>query len=537
VAGKLPSIIITGASGFVGRHLLDDLKNEYRIFGMARRSQHECNAPVHANIAWIRADIADYQSISKAFREVVTAGGADYLIHLAAYYDFSGENRPEYKQTNVEGTRHVLELAKDLNLRLFVFVSSVAACSFPREGAVVDEMSPPDGKPVYAWSKRLGEAMVREFSHTHPACIVRMGAVFSDWCEYPPLYMFLNTWLSNSWQTRILAGRGESAIPYIHIRDIVTFYRQVLNNHERLDSADVLVACTSGATSHLELFNLTTRHYYGKARRPVLMPRFLCAIGLWSKNLWGHITGNLPFERPWMRHYIDLKLNVDNSRTCKILDWSPRIRHMIGRRFPFLLERLKSEPFAWSVRNLAAMRRDSARPGLRIYTALLDTEDEIVNSVVEHVTTSDTAAWYPHLRGLDREELTWFVRLIYRLLLTSVDTGNRMSLLNYFEISGMSRFEAGFTANEIVRLLTQLNDEIIGRLEKVEKLSPFEREIYDSVSMPIEFGKDEIEQQYELFLQDVGDRVRKDKSSVSEITRSAREQLEDTIWSCLKHRR
>jgi len=54
---SLPALIVTGASGFVGRHLLDELKDEYRIFGIARRSQRECGAPVHPNIAWMQVDV------------------------------------------------------------------------------------------------------------------------------------------------------------------------------------------------------------------------------------------------------------------------------------------------------------------------------------------------------------------------------------------------------------------------------------------------------------------------------------------------
>src|SRR5690606_20981162 len=91
---KPRTIILTGASGFVGRHLLDAWKNDYRIFAMARRSQYACNAPVHPNIAWLRADITDPHSLECAFREISSAGGAEYLVHLAAYYDFTGDPHP-----------------------------------------------------------------------------------------------------------------------------------------------------------------------------------------------------------------------------------------------------------------------------------------------------------------------------------------------------------------------------------------------------------------------------------------------------------
>lgn len=535
--GKLPSVIVTGASGFVGRHLLEDLKNEYRIFGIARRSQAECNAPMHPNIAWIRADISDYQSIAKAFREVATAGGADYLFHLAAYYEFSGRDRPEYKLTNVQGTRHVLELAKELKLKLFVFTSSVAACSFPKKDEAIDETSPADGEHPYAWSKRQGEMLVRDFAGTIPACIVRFGAIFSDWCEYPPLYMFLNTWLGSSRKANMLGGKGQSAIPYIHIRDIVRFFRRILKNRERLNSGDVVIACSSGSTTHLKLFKLATRYYCGKSKKPILVPRSLCAIGLWLMNVWGRITRNLPFERPWMRHYIDLQLNVDNSRSCSLMDWSANPRHLIERRLPFLVERLKSEPFIWHARNMAAMRRDAVRPSFRIYTALSEAEDEIIDSLVECVTAPDASTLYPHYQQLDKAQLIWFVKLVYQLLLASIHTSNRMLILNYFEISAMSRYEAGFTVDEMTRLMTQLNDTVMQHLRKDEELIPFSKELYDCVSMPIEFGKDEIEEQYQLFLHKGIDKAREEELPVSTVAKSAREQLEETIWNCLVQRK
>ncbi len=543
MVNKLPSIIITGASGLVGRALLDDLKDEYRIFAMARRTQYECNAPVHPNIAWIRADISDQQSIGRAFREVETAGGADYVFHLAAYYDFTGQDRPEYRDTNVEGTRYILELAERLNLKLFVFVSSVAACSFPKRGEFVDESSHPDGAERYSWSKREGEALVRQYADRLPGCIVRMGAIFSDWCEYPPLYMFLNTWLGHSWEASVLAGKGESAIPYIHIRDIVSFFRTLLHKHDRIRPGEVLIASTKGCTDHEMLFMLATRYFYGTARRAIHMPRFLCGIGLRLKYLWGSLINKTPFERPWMRHYIDRQLNVDNSEPCALLDWGTQPRHVIERRVAFMVDRIKSEPFEWLCRNLTVLRKGTARPDLRIYTALSNLENEIIHSLVETVLAPETATIYPSFQKQSKDELIWFVKLLYRLLLTSVHASNRMVLLHYFEISGTGRFQAGFTGDEISAVLTAFQEIILEHLSRLEDLKPLKREFYDFVSMPLELGKDEIVHQYQLFKLHGAAMPRADVRSVPDEKQSStkphngRKQLEETIWTCLVHRK
>jgi len=370
VKTQTPVLVLTGASGFIGRELLENLKSDFRIFAIARRSQHESHAPVHPNIAWIRADITDQHSLAKAFREITTAGGAEYLIHLAAFYEFAGEEFEEYRLTNVIGTENVINHARQLNLKLFVFASSVAACSFPPKNGTVDESSPPDGEHIYAWTKNQGEKIVAEAARQIPAVIVRFGAVYSDWCEYPPLFMFLNTWLGKSWRSRILAGKGISAIPYIHIRDVMVFFRRLLTTYQNIKPAEILIASTEGSTTHFDLFALATRYFFGKEHKPIMVPRIFAALGLYLIFFLGKLVKRLPFERPWMHKYIDLKLNVGNEKTRSLLQWNPNPRYFILNRLPFLLERLKSEPYAWQMRNMVAMRRVVARPDFTIYSIL-----------------------------------------------------------------------------------------------------------------------------------------------------------------------
>ena len=87
---SLPRILVTGASGFVGRHLLDVFKDHYRIYGLARRSQARSGAPVHPNITWYQTDIAERDNLERVFSEIAEDGGATILIHLAACYPDEG---------------------------------------------------------------------------------------------------------------------------------------------------------------------------------------------------------------------------------------------------------------------------------------------------------------------------------------------------------------------------------------------------------------------------------------------------------------
>lgn len=344
-------MIITGATGFLGGQLLRQLRKEYRVYALGRRSPEEAGVPEGAGIRWFQVDLADADRLREVFRHIEEQGGAHQLLHMAAYYDFTGEDSPEYERTNVRGTRNLLELAEPLRLRKFIFASSVAACPFPAPGEVIDETTPPSSPFPYARSKHAGEAMLREYRDRVPSCIVRIAAIFSDWCEYVPLEEFLKTWCSGAWNARILGGRGASAVPYLHVDDLLSFFLRVVEKGDALGPAEVLLASPSGATSHRELFDEATRIRFGAPRRSIHVPRPLAALGIRAREWWGRRRGELPFERSWMVDYIDLQLRVDSSVTSRRLDWAPNASLHVLRRLPELLANMTEHPEEWKIRS------------------------------------------------------------------------------------------------------------------------------------------------------------------------------------------
>ena len=238
MAESRTNLLITGASGFIGKHLLADLKHSHRIFAVARGPADLVGVPSHPHIEWLQADISDKSDATALLQRLQIPGGIDYVIHLAAYYDFTGKNAPEYQRTNVDGMQNVLEISRELNPRRLIFSSSVAACDFTRPGQVIDENTPPNGHNWYARSKRLGERMLEEYRDSFHFIIVRFAALFSDWCEYEPLYYFLSKWLSPGWRNRILAGMGESAIPYLHIREAIPILIKLLAMEKQFENGE-----------------------------------------------------------------------------------------------------------------------------------------------------------------------------------------------------------------------------------------------------------------------------------------------------------
>jgi nucleoside-diphosphate-sugar epimerase len=281
------------------------------------------------------------------------------MLHLAGYYDFTGEQHPEYERTNLIGTRNVLELSVLLNLKRLLFTSSVAACPFPPPGETVTEDTPPTAPPPYSRPKRAGEEMLYEYKDKIPCTILRLAAIFSNWCEYEPLHNFLETWFSSGWQgwnARILGGTGQWAIPYLHVRDLLEFCLRVVEKCDAMEPYCVLQGCPNGCTTHLDLFQEATRCYFGAPRKPLYVPKPMAHLGIIMRECLGRLTGQMPFERRWMGEYIDLKLNIDATRTHRRLDWKPREDLDILKCIPNMVKNRQNHPNEWERRYQATKK-------------------------------------------------------------------------------------------------------------------------------------------------------------------------------------
>jgi nucleoside-diphosphate-sugar epimerase len=494
----LPRLVITGASGFIGKRLLEGLKEQFDIVGLARRSQARCGAPVHDNISWFQADIGDKVSVATAFRFIRETGGADYLIHLAAHYDFTGEDHPEYWRTNVEGMHHVLEECRSLDLKRFIFASSLAASAFPEPGEVLTEESPADGDHIYARTKRDGEEMLREYAADVPSCIIRFAAVYSDWCEYSPLYIFIETWLSGAWNASILGGKGRSAIPYLHVREVTPFVRRLIGRNERIEQHQVVIASPNHTVSHRQLFELVDTYSGDKKRRPILMPAPLARLGVWGRDILGRILGNRPFERPWMVSYIDRDLAVDAHRTHEILDWHPRRRLFMKNRMAFLIEQRTSNPVEWRQRNQAAMKEVHLRANLRIHRLLERHQDVIRSRFLSWLSSGpDAAARFPSYQEVNPQVAEWRFTVALRHILNSVRTQERGLFLSYCRDFATKRYQDGFSAAEVIGALQGLNETCLDVLRGDPGADGLDDDLHKNLTMTIEFGCDQIIEVYE----------------------------------------
>jgi UDP-glucose 4-epimerase len=144
-----PLIALTGATGFIGRHLLNELpKRGYRIRVLLRRPSE---VPACASSAVI-GDIASPHNMAAALRDV------DMVIHSAGLaHAMSGRPEDDYRTINTEATVRLAQAAERAGVKRFVFLSSIRAQTGPTAQGILTEAEAPQPTDPYGRSKLEAE--------------------------------------------------------------------------------------------------------------------------------------------------------------------------------------------------------------------------------------------------------------------------------------------------------------------------------------------------------------------------------------------
>jgi nucleoside-diphosphate-sugar epimerase len=349
------AVIVTGAAGFLGSAISVELASCRPVVGIDRRDPAEALRRAAPDVAWYNLDIADGDSLDRAFRDIRHKyRGIDFVLHFAAFYHFGSDWHPEYEHSNIRGTFNVLKSAIDTSVRRLVFASSIVAMDPGPHGESLTERIATTENSPYGRSKSLGEEMVHEAEDRLPNAVLRIGGVFSDWCELPPLYSLIKLWSGWPPLSRLIVGRGNTGFPYIHRHDLVRLVRACIDRHDALSDSETFLASQHGAVVHNQLFPIIHCFRMPKeTRKPFHVPRGLVEPALRVKVAWGWVMRNMPCERPWMLNYADRPWVVDTSRARATLDWDCTPRLGVLERLPVILDRFHRDRRAWERRNRA----------------------------------------------------------------------------------------------------------------------------------------------------------------------------------------
>ncbi len=215
-------VLLTGANGFIGSHLLEGLvERGFKTVILIRHTSDTGFIDHLLNRVEVRCgELRNPASLRAAVE------GVEAVLHCAA--KTKAARNSTYYAVNSVGTRHVVEAcnARSGELRRLVLVSSVAVSGPGTAGNPVTENSPPRPVSHYGRSKMLGERWVRQCSLV-PFTIVRPAAVYgprdSD-------FFLVFRWLSRGIMPLIDGGR--QPLNLVYVRDVVEGVLTALRSRE-----------------------------------------------------------------------------------------------------------------------------------------------------------------------------------------------------------------------------------------------------------------------------------------------------------------
>lgn len=258
-------VLITGANGFTGRHLIDRLARDgHELFSLARR-EHEFGAPQVAR-TWV-ADLRDLSALSAMVSEV----RPEHVVHLAAIANVAHSDVSDLYESNIVGTRNLLQaLSNGQTVPEAVLIASSANVYGSREGVLTEDM-PPAPANDYGVTKVACEHLAQIYADRLPIITVRpfnyTGRGQSTDFLIPKIIAHVR-----SRATSIELGNVNVARDFSDVRVVVDAYARLLESPAA--TGQLFNVCSGQANTLAEVLKLTEQ-VSGHAMAVKINPAFV----------------------------------------------------------------------------------------------------------------------------------------------------------------------------------------------------------------------------------------------------------------------
>jgi nucleoside-diphosphate-sugar epimerase len=339
--GEKPVVLLTGASGFIGSALVKRLGERYTLVGLDRPGPPDPPAPAHA----VDFDLGTDEAVRSALEDVRSRFGTRIaaVVHLAAYYDISGEPNPLYEKITVQGTRRLIDALQSFEVERFVYASSMLVHEpTPTMDEKIDESSPLHGTWAYPESKIQAEQVLRERHGNIPLTILRIAGVYNDLGHAPILTEQIARIYEHRLLSHVYPGMLCAAQSSIHVDDLAEAVERVIDRRDRLPAEVAILVGEEDAVGYDEIQGIVGEALHGHDWATMRVPQPLAKAGAWLQN---EVIGNKNFIKPWMVEQSNDHYLLDTSRARELLGWEPR--HSLRETLPKMAAGLKRDPTGW----------------------------------------------------------------------------------------------------------------------------------------------------------------------------------------------
>lgn len=240
----MKKILITGATGFIGSHLVRALVSagvQKKLCLLVPPGDSLKNLP-HKMFDVVWGDIRDKEVVKRA------TAGVETIYHLAAKTIFEGAKYRDYAQVNVDGTQNLLDSYRDQRIQKFVFFSSIAVYGLPAYvGEIINwnETRPQNPAEPYGESKLEAERRIIKFHYQTgmPYTIIRPTTVYGPRDRQGIFQLYQAVKGHYFFQV----GDGQNLMDYVYVGDLVK--GAVLAGQSKSRAGDYILGCGKPITS------------------------------------------------------------------------------------------------------------------------------------------------------------------------------------------------------------------------------------------------------------------------------------------------
>ncbi len=299
------TILLTGASGRIGYPLAKRLAESYNVVGFDRRAPS--HPPPSAECLYV--DLTSDESLRRGLQAIRELHGNRIasVVHLAAYYDFSGAPSPLYDQITVRGTERLLRMLQDFEVEQFIFSSTDLVHAPSKPGERINEDSPLKPTWPYPESKIKTEQIIHAERGKIPAVILRIAGVYDDLCDSIPLAQQIQRIYEHDITAYLFPGdttAGRQA--FVHNDDVLDAIMRAIARRNALPPEVTLLIGEPESPSYDELQRALGQLIHGRAWKTYALPKLAAKMGAWAQEKLP--LNRPPFIKPWM-----IDLATDNT--------------------------------------------------------------------------------------------------------------------------------------------------------------------------------------------------------------------------------
>jgi nucleoside-diphosphate-sugar epimerase len=342
-----PIVLITGAAGNIGRSLASALQDAYMVIGLDKPGEK-------ADFPLLEVDLTKEESIVAAFARLRKEHGSRIasVVHLIAYFDFTGEDNPLYETVNVEGTRRLLRALQDFEVEQFIYSGTMLVHAPGKPGEPISEDQPIEPGWAYPKSKAAAEEVIREEHGRIPYVLLHLAGLYDDKTSVPTLAHQIARIYERDLQSYVYSGSTTVGQSMLHRNDMLDAFRRTVDRRKQIPSGTVILIGEQEALGYDALQDEIGYLIHGAEDWPTLrVPKTVAAVGAWAQDKIEPLVpdaldqGERPFVKPFMVRMADDHYELDISRARKLLDWEPRRR--LKHELPAMIAALKKDPAAW----------------------------------------------------------------------------------------------------------------------------------------------------------------------------------------------